>query len=635
MELPEPVSFMCPAFHVTQIMSEPSRKLTRHSPFQSWRRNLFIFEERTVTNEAIIANSIALLDNLRQARCKFSGTSIPGASSHGEKHGWRPPPQCWTKLNVDGAFSTFGAISACGGLLRDATGLYIRGFLHRLDDGDALHAELWACLHGLKLAWDGGHRQVILESDSSSVLELISTHPDEHHDDFRLLKEIREMLDRDWEVQLQHVSRMHNRAADFLAKEGLKAISGFHLVVPAPVNLLPILDSDCNNTCNRRGLITDPELIDEIVKDVLVRVNDIYPCESNCLVGIDQHVDRIRSFLEMESKGVQILKIWGMSGIGKTAIARVAFEKFSSRYEGSYLVDNVREESQKHALKSLREKLISELQEEKSTFIHRKLVSRRKVLVVLDDVGAPEQLRHLVTEGFHRGLGSRVIATSQNKRALIAGGVHPNDILEVKKLDFEESLNLFSLNAFNNSHPERGYEELSKQAAAYANGLPLALKVLGLHLCSCDRETWKSTLGKLEMYPHPQIQDVLKMSFEGLDDVERDIFLDITFFCKGEDKDHVKRQLDANNLFATYGIKGLPDKALISISNNNVIKMHDLIQEMGWEIVRQECKDNPRGRSWLNDFEEVGIGALSGEETRCSVLNLFLSNHSFFFYFFR
>ncbi|XP_028755592.1 TMV resistance protein N-like [Neltuma alba] len=348
---------------------------------------------------------------------------------------------------------------------------------------------------------------------------------------------------------------------------------------------------------------TDSELLDEIVKDVLLRVNDIYPSESNGLVGIHQHLDRIRSFLEMESRQVQILGIWGMSGIGKTAIARVAFDKFSSLYEGSYFLDNVREESQKHGLECLRKKLISELQEEKSTFIRRRLIRRRKVLVVLDDVGTAEQLQHLVTEGFHWGPGSRVIVTSQNKQVLIAGGVHA--IHEVKKLDFEESLNLFSLNAFKNSHPEKGYEELSKQAIAYADGLPLALKVLGLHLYSCDRETWESTLRKLEGRPDRQIQDVLKTSYDGLDDVQREIFLDIAFFYKGEDKDHVKRQLDANNLFAAYGIKGLLDKALISISNDNVIQMHDLIQEMGWEIVRQECEENPGRRSRLKDFEEV------------------------------
>ncbi|XP_028797974.1 TMV resistance protein N-like [Neltuma alba] len=314
---------------------------------------------------------------------------------------------------------------------------------------------------------------------------------------------------------------------------------------------------------------TDFELIGEIVKDVLLRVNDIYPSESNGLVGIDQHLDRIRSFLEMESKEVQILGICGMGGIGKTTIAQLAFDKFSSRYEGSYFLDNVREESQKHGLKYLGEKLISELQEEKSTFIRRRLIGQRKVLVVLDDVDTPAQLQHLVTEGFHWGPGSRVIVTSRNKQTLIDGGVHA--IHEIEKLDFEESLHLFSLIAFKNSHPKKGYEELSKQAAAYANGLPLALKVLGSHLYSCDRETWKSTLRKLEMYTHPQIQDVLKMSFEGLDDVERDVFLDIAFFFKGEDKDYVKRLLDVNNPFAAHGIKGLLDKALISISNDNGI----------------------------------------------------------------
>ncbi|KAK4270791.1 hypothetical protein QN277_019561 [Acacia crassicarpa] len=363
---------------------------------------------------------------------------------------------------------------------------------------------------------------------------------------------------------------------------------------------------DSSSYCN------DSELIEEIIKDVLSRLEDvllsffldhIHPGESEALVGIDQHIDCIRSFLEMNSKEVQILGIWGMSGIGKTTIAQVAYDKFSPRFEGSYFLDNVREESQKHGLKSLKQKLIFELQQDKSTSVQKRLLSRRKVFVVLDDVDTPEQLQHLVIEGIRLGPSSRVIVTSKNKHALKAGGVH--DIHEVKVLDFEESLKLFSLNAFKKNHPAKGYEELSKRAVAYAKGLPLALKVLGLCLYSGDRETWKDILRKLEMYPHPQIQDVLKISYDGLDDAERDIFLDIAFFYKGEDKDHVMSLLDANNLFPAYGIKALLDKALVSISNDNIIQMHDLIQEMGWEIVRQECKENPGKRSRLKDFEEV------------------------------
>ena len=33
--------------------------------------------------------------------------------------------------------------------------------------------------------------------------------------------------------------------------------------------------------------------------------------------------------------------------------------------------------------------------------------------------------------------------------------------------------------------------------------------------------------------------------------------------------------------------------------------MHDLIQEIGWEIGRKECKANPGKHSRLKDFEEV------------------------------
>ena len=111
------------------------------------------------------------------------------------------------------------------------------------------------------------------------------------------------------------------------------------------------------------------------LEDVLLSLDHIHPNELEGLVGIDQHIDCIRSFLEMESKEVQILRIWGMSGIGKTTIAQVAYDKFSPHFEGSYLLDNVREESQKHGLKSLKQKLISELQEEKCTSVQKRLLS--------------------------------------------------------------------------------------------------------------------------------------------------------------------------------------------------------------------------------------------------------------------
>ncbi|KAK2432619.1 disease resistance protein RPV1 [Trifolium repens] len=53
------------------------------------------------------------------------------------------------------------------------------------------------------------------------------------------------------------------------------------------------------------------------------------------------------------------------------------------------------------------------------------------------------------------------------------------------------------------------------------------------------------------------------------------------------------------------GLERLKDKALITISIDNVISMHDIIQEMGREIVRQESSEDPSKRSRLWDPDEI------------------------------
>ncbi|XP_028768708.1 disease resistance-like protein DSC1 [Neltuma alba] len=292
--------------------------------------------------------------------------------------------------------------------------------------------------------------------------------------------------------------------------------------------------------------------------DVSLRLNVTHPCpsESKGLVGIDQHVARIRLFLEMESEEVQILGICGISGIGKTTIAQVAYDEFSSHYEGRCFLHNVREESEEHGLEYLSDKLISKLQEGKSIPVQEMPISKRRVLVVLDDVGTREQLKHLVPEGICWGPGSKVIVTSKKKQELAAAGRLLHDIYEVKELDFKESLKLFSLNAFKKGHPERGYEDLSKRLVAYAKGLPLALKVLGLCLCSRGKEAWENTLRKLEKHAPPPIRDVLKMSYDELEGVQRQIFLDITYFLGQKRKDQIMSLNDANGIFVVDGLSG-------------------------------------------------------------------------------
>ena len=46
-------------------------------------------------------------------------------------------------------------------------------------------------------------------------------------------------------------------------------------------------------------------------------------------------------------------------------------------------------------------------------------------------------------------------------------------------------------------------------------------------------------------------------------------------------------------------IENLIDKSLITLTRDNRLEMHDLLQEMGWQIVRKTSKEpGKRSRLW-------------------------------------
>ncbi|KAK9200317.1 hypothetical protein WN944_015514 [Citrus x changshan-huyou] len=62
-----------------------------------------------------------------------------------------------------------------------------------------------------------------------------------------------------------------------------------------------------------------------------------YRVDPSDLVGVESTVEEIESLLGVESKDVYALGIWGIGGIGKTAIARAIFDKISGDFEVKYL----------------------------------------------------------------------------------------------------------------------------------------------------------------------------------------------------------------------------------------------------------------------------------------------------------
>ncbi|XP_065876251.1 disease resistance-like protein DSC1 [Euphorbia lathyris] len=294
-----------------------------------------------------------------------------------------------------------------------------------------------------------------------------------------------------------------------------------------------------------------------------------------------------------------------MGGIGKTTIANAVFKKFASNFEGTCFLENIREASStRQGLANKCDELVNKLLNVgMSNSTSNSLLNRlcfKKVFIVVDDVDNFEQLELLVGKHSWFGVGSRIIVTSRDKQVLQN---KVDKIYEVRFLPPKEALHLFSLFAFKTDQPKPDYIELSNRVVSYVNGIPLALKVLGSFLYSKSEEEWESALYKLKT-PNLQIQKVLMISYDGLDRDEQRIFLDIACFLKGWSLFSVTKIFDACGYSPLISLRVLTDKALITTRNSKV-EMHDLLQEMGRQIVRDESDNDPSRRSRLWDPKDI------------------------------
>ncbi|XP_004296293.1 PREDICTED: TMV resistance protein N-like [Fragaria vesca subsp. vesca] len=350
----------------------------------------------------------------------------------------------------------------------------------------------------------------------------------------------------------------------------------------------------------------ESEFIRKIVEEISQQVSNLTNLyKDKYLVGIESRLENMEKLLCVGESGVRMVGVWGIGGLGKTTVAKAVYNKIVHKFEGRCFMENVRERSLKYGgLQKLQKFLLSKTVDLKDLEVNsldegsgriKERLSHKRVLIILDDVNDLDQLKSLVGKPDWFGSGSRIIITTRDQDLLRRHDV--DQIYQVEKFSDREALELFKINAFKENEHMSDYIEHIDSVIRYAEGLPLVLEVLGSHLRGISIDTWKDTL---EYYKkNPKLQQFLKLSYDALEPLVKEVFLHIACFFKGENRNYVMTILEGCEL-PKHGIEVLIEKALIRITKANGIWMHDLLEEMGKEIVCQESPEpGERSRLWL------------------------------------
>ncbi|GLJ33129.1 hypothetical protein SUGI_0666730 [Cryptomeria japonica] len=385
------------------------------------------------------------------------------------------------------------------------------------------------------------------------------------------------------------------------------------------------------------------DLCEKIVSRVLQETEKMKPLHvAKYPVGL---ADLVQDFENSCSQTAGTVGIFGLGGVGKTTLARELFNRKRSSYSASSFLSDVRESHAKGKLHYLQSQLLKDLfpEDQKVKDLDIRSVDQGigelkdrlgrarhlHFLIILDDIDQENQLDALLPEGV-LGTGSLVIITTRDKSVLRGADIR----YKMKGMDKDHAKQLFCKHAFRGRDPPAAYEKLIKSFVQFCGGLPLSLKVLGAHVYRRDKHYWKLELEKVKKIQPKDIMKRLKISIDGLDREEKQIFIDIACLFNKKEIPEVERGVivvdympikdkaisiwKASGWSAEHAVQTLQDKCLVEVVMGfkyPIFRMHHHLRDLG----RQMADELGPPRLWrpdiLKSMEEKGFNQIL-EETK-------------------
>ncbi|KAF3639280.1 putative bifunctional aspartokinase/homoserine dehydrogenase 1-like [Capsicum annuum] len=321
---------------------------------------------------------------------------------------------------------------------------------------------------------------------------------------------------------------------------------------------------------------------------------------------------------DASEKNLTVVPIVGMGGVGKTTLAKAAYndEKLQSHfnltawfcvsepYDAFRITKGLLQDIGSFDLKD--DDNLNRLQVK----LKEKLNGKR-FLIVLDDVWNDnynewDDLRNIFVHG---DIGSKIIVTTRKESVAL---MMRSEQISMDTLSIDDSWSLFKRHAFENmdpmEHPE--LEEVGKKIAAKCKGLPLALKTLaGLLRSESEVEGWRRILrSEIWDLSNNDILPALMLSYDELPPYLKPCFSYCAIFPKDYPfrKEQVIHLWIANGLVVPRGderIQDLGNQFFLELRSRSLFErvrnpfqgnteeflMHDLVNDLAQIASSKVC----------------------------------------------